>query len=84
MTGRSSRRSFISFSAVGAGLALLGRPAPSLAQAKTSKEKANYQSSPKGGQKCSECKFFIPENRCQRVEGEISPHGWCMFFTPKS
>lgn len=82
MIRRLSRRSFIGLSALG-GVALLGRAGPALAQAKVSKQQAKYQDSPKGDHKCGECEFFIPENKCQRVTGEISPDGWCTFYTPK-
>jgi hypothetical protein len=48
------------------------------------KEAAQYQESPKGDQKCADCRFFIDGGSCQLVEGKISPNGWCMLFQPKA
>jgi hypothetical protein len=59
-------------------------PGIAWAQTKESKEEANYQSMPKGEQQCSKCKNFIAdENKCRRVEGDISPDGWCKYFDAK-
>lgn len=53
--------------------------------AKVSKQRAEYQDAPKGPQKCGKCKYFIAdENTCRKVEGDISPEGWCMLFAAKS
>lgn len=60
------------------------------AQAKATKAAMKYQDEPKGDQKCSDCKFFIPgktsaaNGTCQVVEGSISPQGWCTAYTKKS
>lgn len=87
---RCSRRGVLKAALVmGAGGALLSAPA-SLAQQKASKEATNYQDTPKDGQKCSDCRFFIaPEGgaemgACQVVAGEIHPNGWCTLYTPAS
>lgn len=49
--------------------------------AKTAKEAVKYQSTPKDGQKCSECMHFIAEtNECKTVEGSIDPNGWCTIY----
>jgi hypothetical protein len=50
------------------------------AQFKTTKSAAHYQDSPKGQQRCADCKYFQPPDRCKRVSGEIKPSGWCRFF----
>lgn len=57
---------------------------------KVSQKAAQYQDTPKNGQKCDLCKFFIagssPTARgaCQVVEGSISPNGWCLLFSAKT
>lgn len=59
------------------------------AEAKASKTSVKYQTSPKGAQKCADCKFFIAgksktaTGTCQIVDGDISPNGWCTAFTKK-
>lgn len=46
---------------------------------------AQYQSKPKGEQKCSNCLNFIPQsNTCKLVEGNISPEGWCALWVKKA
>jgi hypothetical protein len=60
-----------------------------IADAKSSKAQVKYQNHPKGGAKCSGCKFFMPGNSakamgsCQIVDGSISPNGWCVAYTKK-
>jgi hypothetical protein len=53
------------------------------AQAKTDKKTAKYQDHPNKGQECVDCSFFRPPHSCQLVEGQISPQGWCSFFSKK-
>jgi hypothetical protein len=61
--------------------------APALA--KSSQASMKYQKSPKNGQKCSGCKFFIAgasktaNGTCKIVDGSISPNGWCLAYSPK-
>jgi len=31
-------------------------------------------------QRCGLCAHFIAGGECQKVEGRISPQGWCRFF----
>jgi hypothetical protein len=51
------------------------------ASAKLSQEQAQYQDSPKGDEKCSNCLHFIAEsNTCKVVAGEVSPEGWCTLW----
>lgn len=48
---------------------------------KSSQASVQYQAQPKGEQKCSNCLHFIAEsNSCKRVEGTISPQGWCVIW----
>jgi hypothetical protein len=43
-----------------------------------------YQTQPKGEQKCAGCQHFIAEsNACKLVEGQISPDGWCILWAGK-
>lgn len=48
---------------------------------KSSQASVQYQLQPKGEQKCSNCMNFIAEsNTCKRVEGKVSPEGWCIIW----
>ena len=53
------------------------------AQQRIAKSEAKYQYRPNGIQRCEICLQFQPPNRCQLVEGDISPKGWCQFFAAK-
>ena len=61
----------------------IGTEEQAVAQFKTTKRIAKYQSTPKGKQRCALCRHFKPPNHCQIVDGEISPNGWCRFFVAK-
>lgn len=66
--------------AVAAAPAAAPAPAKKAAQANV-----QYQTSPKGEQKCGQCQHFIAEsNTCKLVEGQISPEGWCSLWTKKA
>jgi hypothetical protein len=59
-------------------------PAPAQA-GKVPQASVQYQTQPKGEQKCSGCVQFIAEsNSCKVVEGQISPDGWCTLWAPKA
>lgn len=72
------------------GAAPESSPAPSAesaapAAAKVSQASVQYQTQPKGEQKCGGCLHFIAEsNTCKLVEGQISPDGWCTLWTQKA
>jgi len=52
---------------------------------KMSKASVQYQTQPKGEQKCGGCLHFIAEsNSCKLVEGQISPDGWCSLWAQKA
>ena len=52
---------------------------------KISKQDAQYQSTPRGGEKCSDCQMFnAAHNSCQVVAGKIDPDGWCTMWVKKS
>ncbi len=84
-----SRRTLIKGAVGVAGVALTS-VLTAKAQGKATKVAMRYQDKPKDGQKCSDCKFFIPgktstaNGTCQVVEGPISPQGWCTAYTKKS
>ncbi len=45
-----------------------------------SKQTAQYQSHPNGGQHCQICTMFRSPHSCTAVAGEISPQGYCRYF----
>lgn len=51
---------------------------------------AKYRPAPNGAAQCSKCNYFLPgaaptaNGKCKIVAGDISPHGWCQLFAPKS
>ncbi len=75
----------IALPAFAAAIAMAAAPA----QAKSSQAAMKYQKSPKNGQKCSGCKFFVAgasktaNGTCKVVDGSISPNGWCMAYSPR-
>jgi hypothetical protein len=54
--------------------------------AKAAKADFSYQERPKEGKSCSNCKLFIVgesgKGSCAIVDGEISPSGWCLAYSP--
>jgi hypothetical protein len=54
--------------------------APTLAR-KQSQAEVRYQAQPNGVQKCSNCmNYNSAKNICNRVEGPVSPEGWCVLW----
>jgi len=51
---------------------------------RTPKAEAQYQDMPRNGQRCAQCAHFIAPDACHRVQGVISPDGWCHFWTAKT
>ncbi len=52
---------------------------------KVSQASVQYQTQPKGEQKCKNCANFVAESStCKVVEGQISPDGWCTLWTRKA
>jgi hypothetical protein len=86
-----TRRTFVANAIVLPALAGLLVAQTTTAQAKGSQAQFKYQTSPKNGQKCSQCTFFIPSTKtdpkapgsCKIVAGSISPNGWCTAFSAK-
>ena len=52
---------------------------------KVPKANVQYQTQPKGEQKCGLCVHFIAEsNTCKLVDGQISPESWCSLWAKKA
>jgi hypothetical protein len=68
----------------GAALAVGAVGAASGQSGKMTQQAAAYQPSPKSGQKCLDCSFFVQPQACKLVEGTISPVGWCKFYAKKT
>ncbi|MGB8966143.1 MAG: high-potential iron-sulfur protein [Candidatus Cybelea sp.] len=85
-----TRRNFVAGAMVLPALAAALLAETTTAEAKGSKAQFKYQSTPKSGQKCSQCSFFVPgssstaNGTCKIVDGAISPNGWCTAFAKKS
>ncbi len=85
-----TRRTFVANVIVLPALAGLLLAETTVAQAKGSQAQFKYQKTPKNGQKCSQCTFFIPgksasaNGSCKIVDGTISPNGWCISWSKKS
>ncbi len=62
---------------------IIAMGAGAVAQAADNKSQFKYQNSPKGGAKCSGCKFFKAPHGCSIVTGSISPNGWCVAYSKK-
>ena len=69
--------------------ALAGIFAARPAEAKGSKAQFKYQNTPKNGQTCVGCRFFVAgktptaAGTCTLVAGPISPKGWCIAWAKK-
>jgi hypothetical protein len=60
-------------------------PAAPAATTKVPQASVQYQTKPKGEQKCGGCVHFIAEsNTCKLVDGQISPEGWCSLWAKKA
>jgi hypothetical protein len=72
---------------IGLVAAMAGTAFPIYAKAqqqKISKSEAKYQDKPNGSEHCQKCQHFQAPNRCELVEGGISPNGWCEHFKAKN
>ena len=80
-----TRRSFLRGAATLAGAAGAASIIPiRVAHAqKADKKSMQYQDTPKNGQDCAACTYFVEPNKCGIVEGDISPKGWCVAYNPK-
>jgi hypothetical protein len=89
-TNAMTRRTFVTNAIVLPAFAGLLLADTATAEAKGSQAQFKYQTTPRNGQKCSQCKFFMPgsspskNGSCKIVEGSISPNGWCTAWSKKS
>lgn len=49
---------------------------------KRSKEAVGYRDEPYEGRSCAKCVLYSGHGECVLVEGEVSPNGWCLQWTP--
>lgn len=94
MNRKVSRRSLLKGAASLAGIAVAAPLALTSTSAeagsKVSKAAMQYRDKPNGTKECSTCMQFIPgktpsgHGTCKVVAGSISPHGYCIAWTPKS
>ncbi len=49
---------------------------------KRSKEAVGYRDEPYAGRSCAKCVLYAGHGECVLVEGEVSPNGWCLQWTP--
>jgi hypothetical protein len=54
-----------------------------VAAGKETQTQAQYQDTPKSGQMCAACTYFVAPTACQRVVGEVHANGWCKNFLQK-
>ena len=79
-----SRRRFLRKALVAAIVVVTGAAAaPGPAAAKLKKKTVNYKDEPEGDKNCANCKHFVADNACKKVDGEISPNGWCSLWSKK-
>ena len=88
-TLRPSRRRMLKAAMSVGGAALLGYTMESNAQQKPkatlkkrSKEAVGYRDEPYEGRSCAKCVLYSGHGECVLVEGEVSPNGWCLQWTP--
>lgn len=48
--------------------------------AKLPQKSVGYRETPNGDRECSNCKFFVGPDGCQKVDGKISPKGYCVLW----
>ncbi|MFP4331953.1 MAG: high-potential iron-sulfur protein [Campylobacterales bacterium] len=77
------RRVFFRKSGIAFGGLMIGSLLTINAHAKQSKDVANYQKTPKDGEKCSDCTYFIKPDSCKVVEGSVKEDGWCKLYHKK-
>ena len=71
--------------ASGSSSATSANSAAPAATKKVAPASVQYQTQPKGEQKCGGCVHFIAEsNACKLVDGQISPEGWCSLWAKKA
>jgi len=86
---RPSRRRVLKAAVTVGGATLLAHALESNAQQKPkailkkrSKEAVGYRDEPYEGRTCAKCVLYVGLGECVLVEGEVSPNGWCLQWTP--
>jgi hypothetical protein len=76
-----TRRAAMQNLIIGAFATLAVKPACAESdEPKLTKQQAGYQDQPQDIRCCATCSLFVAPNACKRVEGEVSPDGWCKLF----
>ena len=80
-----SRRHFLQAAAVGGAAAIASTlvSAPASAANKVPQKAVNYQTTPKGGQRCDNCALWQAPASCKLVDGSIAAAGWCTLYKKK-
>jgi hypothetical protein len=47
---------------------------------KATKAEAEYTGKGTEREHCGICTYYNPQGTCRRIEGRVSPDGWCEFF----
>jgi len=84
-TPRVSRRDFLFAAAAGSGAVVAASllSTPAYASNKMPQKAVNYQSQPKGEQRCDNCALWEPPSSCKLVDGTIAASGWCVLYKKK-
>jgi hypothetical protein len=73
---------------IGSGVAGLITQQSVLANSKADKRDFFYQEKPKDGKSCENCRMFSLSTGgtglCAIVDGNVSPKGWCMAYSPRA
>ena len=85
---RFERRTFVLGASLLATTVVVACLAPRRAwAAKQQKLDVNYRDKPNDGKSCASCRLFTPtspdKGTCAVVEGDVSPSGWCMAYSPR-
>jgi hypothetical protein len=48
--------------------------------AKLPQASVGYRTTPNGDRQCSNCKYFVAPDACEKVAGTISPQGYCVLW----
>lgn len=85
---RFERRTFVLGTSLLVSIVAVACFAPRRAwAAKAQKADVNYRAQPNDGKSCASCRLFTPsgpgKGTCAVVEGDVSPSGWCMAYSPR-
>ena len=74
------RQSAMAASVLGATVASRSGLAAPPPVRKQTKQEAGYREHPTGPYRCGICANFISPNDCKKVQGPVTPSGWCQNF----